>query len=261
MHRIHRLVGLLAALTMLTALAVPVAAADDNARVRVVHASPDAPNVDIWVDGDRVLSDVPFTAISDYLSLPGGTYNIQVTATGDTAPVIEADLTFEAGMGYTVAAIGMLSEIGATVLTDDLAIADGMSKLRVFHASPSAPASVDVAVTDGPVLVEGLSYPEATGYLTVEAGTYALEIRSAGEAEAALTLSATLAANTNYTAFAMDGGDAGVQVIVAIDATAAHTPDTAVSGASGSALTMVGLVMLASGLVFGGRRLAAARAR
>ena len=100
--------------------------------------------------------------------------------------------------------------------------ADGQAKLRVFHASPSAPAEVDVAVTDGPILVEALAYPEATGYLTVDAGTYPLEIRAAGDEMAALTLEATLEAGQNYTAIAMDDPEAEVpvQVIVATEAMA-----------------------------------------
>ncbi len=106
--------------------------------MRVVHASPDAPNVDVWVDGEIVLTDVPFTAVSDYLTLPAGDYNIQVTATGATDPVIDADLTFEAGTSYTVAAIGLLADIcchGPHRRSD--VPAEGQAKLRVFHASPS----------------------------------------------------------------------------------------------------------------------------
>ena len=199
----QRVFGLIGALGLVAILAMPVAA-QNEAFVRVVHASPDAPNVDVWVDGETVLTDVPFTAVSDYLTLPAGTYNVQVTATGSTDPVIDADLTLEAGISYTVAATGLLADITATVLTDDRMPADGQAKLRVFHASPSAPAEVDVAVTDGPILVEALAYPEATGYLTVDAGTYPLEIRAAGDEAAALSLEATLEAGQNYTAIAMD---------------------------------------------------------
>lgn len=218
---IRRALGLVGALGLVAVLAVPVAA-QDEAFVRVVHASPDAPNVDVWVDGEAVLTDVPFTAVSDYLAMPAGTYNVQVTASGTTDPVIDADLTLEAGTSYTVAATGLVADITATVLTDDRVPADGQAKLRVFHASPSAPAEVDVAVTDGPVLAEALAYPEATGYLTVDAGTYPLEIRAAGEATAALSLEATLEAGENYTAIAMDDPETegGVQVIVATEAMA-----------------------------------------
>ena len=101
---IRRALSLVGALGLVAVLALPVAA-QDEAFVRVVHASPDAPNVDVWVDGETVLTDVPFTAVSDYLALPAGTYNVQVTATGDTNPVIEADLTLEAGQNYTAIAM------------------------------------------------------------------------------------------------------------------------------------------------------------
>lgn len=236
----RRAMSLIGSLALTAAVALPVAA-QDEAFVRVVHASPDAPNVDVWVDGSTVLTDVPFTAVSDYLAVPAGDHNVQVTATGETDPVIDADLTLAAGTSYTVAAVGLLADISATVLTDDRTPAADQSKLRVFHASPSAPASVDVAVTDGPVLVEGLAYPEATGYLTVDPGTYPLEIRAAGETDAALTLEATLEAGENYTAIAMDGGDAGVQVIVATEAMA--IPDSAMA-APGVPVAPIGLLLV-----------------
>jgi hypothetical protein len=237
---IRTLVGLAGSVALIAALAVPAAAADE-AHVRVVHASPDAPNVDVWVDGEIVLTDVPFTAVSDYLALPAGDHNVQVTATGSTDPVIDADLTLEAGTSYTVAATGLLADIAPVVLVDDRMPASGQAKLRVFHASPSAPASVEVAVTDGPVLVEALAYPEATDYLTVDPGVYALEIRAAGEAEAALSLEATLEAGQNYTAIAMDGGDAGVQVIVATEAMA--MPDTAMAAPTFPTVGIGGLLL------------------
>ena len=249
-------IRLAGAMLLLALTTVPVAA-QDEAYVRVVHASPDAPNVDVWVDGERVLDDVPFTAVSDYLALPGGDHNVQVTATGSTDAVIEADLTLEAGASYTVAAIGMLADISATVLVDDRAPADGQTKLRVFHASSAAPASVDVAVSDGPVLVEGLAYPEATGYLTIEPGTYALEVRAAGEAEAALTLDATLEAGQNYTAIAIDGGEAGVQVIVATEAM--NMPDTAMGQPAAPLGAIGGVLIVLAALT--GLRLAVSRAR
>jgi Domain of unknown function (DUF4397) len=247
---IRRALGVIGALGLIAVVTVPVAA-QNEAFVRVVHASPDAPNVDVWVDGETVLTDVPFAAVSDYLTLPAGTYNVQVTATGSTDAVIDADLTLEAGASYTVAATGLLADITATVLTDDRMPADGQAKLRVFHASPSAPAEVDVAVTDGPILVEALAYPEATGYLTVDAGTYPLEIRAAGDEAAALSLEATLEAGQNYTAIAMDDpeSEAGVQVIIATEAMA-EMPNTAVAQPTMSValigLALVGLALTAA---------------
>lgn len=245
MRKLNRLVGLLAGTAMVAALAVPVAAdSHDNAMVRVVHASPDAPNVDVWVDGETVLTDVPFTAVSDYLTVPAGTYNIQVTATGDTTPVIEADLEFAGGTATTIAAYGLLADISAAVFTDDTMIADGQAKLRAIHLSPSAPADVDIAVQGGDVVVPGLPFPEASGYLTLDAGDYPLEIRAAGDTAAALQFDVTLEANTNYTAFAMDAAD-GVQVIAAMDAQGtAMSPDTAMAQPTGVSQTILAGIAL-----------------
>jgi hypothetical protein len=250
MRTTSRAFGILAGTALVAALAMPVAAdSHDNAMLRVVHASPDAPNVDVWVDGETVLTDVPFTAVSDYLSVPAGTYNVQVTATGDTTPVIDADLTLEAATAYTVAAHGLLADISAAVFTDDTAIPDGQAKLRAIHLSPSAPADVDIAVTGGDVVVPGLAYPEASGYLTLDAGDYPLEIRAAGDTAAALEFDVTLEANTNYTAFAMDAED-GVQVIAAVDAQEADMPNTAMAAAPGvtpaliAGIALIGLAIL-----------------
>ena len=258
MRSTSRLLGILAGTALVAALAVPVAADEhDNAMVRVVHASPDAPNVDVWVDGETVLTDVPFTAVSDYLSVPAGTYNIQVTATGDTTPVIEADLEFAAGSATTIAAVGLLADIGPAVFTDDITTADGQAKLRAIHLSPSAPADVDIAVTEGDVVVPGLAYPEASGYLTLDAGDYPLEIRAAGDSAAALEFDVTLEANTNYTAFAMDA-EGGVQVIAAVDATGtAEMPDTALAQpTTTSPALLAGIALIGLAIVAGIRSLA-----
>ena len=46
--------------------------------------------VDVYVNGEPVLTDVAYTTISDYLPLPAGTQKVTVYATGDTStPVID----------------------------------------------------------------------------------------------------------------------------------------------------------------------------
>ncbi len=174
------------------AIAAPASAADE-ARVRVLHASPDAPNVDVHLDGALVdaLADVPFGTISDYLTIPAGSHQVQVYATGTTdSPVIDAELDFETGSATTVAATNAVAEIEAQVLVDaPAADADG-AQVRVVHFSADAPA-IDVA-PDGAdpadAIVRNLAYPNPTDYLVVPADTYDLEVRLAGEPTVALQL-------------------------------------------------------------------------
>ncbi|MEM7262358.1 MAG: DUF4397 domain-containing protein [Planctomycetota bacterium] len=190
--------------TLFAALVGWSGSVEASALVRVAHLSPDAPNVDVWVDGNVVLSDVPFGAISDRLPLPPGTYTVQVTPAGATEPVvIDADLTLDSGVSYTVAATGVLADIAPLVLVDDTVTDPDFAKVRFNHTSPDAPA-VDVAVAGGPVLFSNVSFGESSGYLNVDPGTYDLEVRVAGTSTVALSLpGVALAGETNYEVFAI----------------------------------------------------------
>ncbi|QRV15670.1 DUF4397 domain-containing protein [Haloterrigena salifodinae] len=150
--------------------------------VRVAHLSPDAPNVDVWVDGDAVLEDVPYRAVSDYLELEPGTYAVKITAAGDPDTVVFDD-DLEVGEGdYTVAAVGELAEenqpFEVAVFEDDLSDPGEKARIRLVHASPDAPA-VDVTAGDGEtVLFEGAAFGDAAA-VEVPADMYTLEVRPA----------------------------------------------------------------------------------
>ena len=208
------------------------ALAAGTADVRVLHASPDAPAVDVYLDDAKVdaLTNVPFGTISDYLAIPAGKHNVKVYATGTTSsPVIDADVTVAAGDAYTIAATGALADISAQVLKDDPAPTAKSAKVRVIHFSADAPA-VDIATAGSAVdeaVVKGLAYTNATDYLPLPGGTYDLEVRLAGESTVALALDNAKVQNGRaYSVFAIGsaaspavGGNA-LQAVVAVDATA-----------------------------------------
>ncbi len=158
--------------------------AGDEAGVRVAHLSPDAPNVDVYIDGDAVLEDVPYLDVSDSLDLESGSYDVMITAAGDMDTVVY-DEELEIGDGdYTIAALGELDEqnqpFEPAVLEDDLSDPGEMARVRLVHASPDAPA-VDVTVGDGEVvLVEDAAFGDAAA-VEVEPDDYTLEVRPATE--------------------------------------------------------------------------------
>lgn len=229
-------------LTNLLALALTVgiagpACSDDNtteptpmpasANVRVVHASPDAPNVDVLVDGAIVLTNVPYEAASAYLAVPAGTRNLQVRATGTTTTVINADVPLTAGTYYTVMATGPVASIQPLVLTDDLANpAAGNVKVQLVHAAPSAP-TVDIYVTAPGADISMMSptltavpFRGYSNYLEVPAGTYQVRITPTGTKTVALdTGDLVLAAGQIRTGVALDavGGGAPFGAIVLAD--------------------------------------------
>ncbi len=240
-HRISVLAALAVAGAVLLG-SVGGAAAADTAKLRVLHASPDAPAVDVYADGSKVLSNVPFGTISSYLTVPAGPHHLQVFAAGTTTgAVIDANVTLDAGKAYTVAATNALSKIEAQVIVDDPMPTSGMAQVRAVHLSADAPA-VDVAprgsAADG-ALVKGLVYPKNSGYLDLKPGAYSLDVRLAGTTTVALALpKLDLAAGTSYSVFVIGSaaspavGGHGLQAVVAVDATAAAPVATATPSAS-----------------------------
>ena len=239
---IRRVLVLGLALLMALALATPaLAQGSGEAQVRVAHLAPDAPNVDVYVNGEPVLTDVPYTTVSDYLSLPAGAQQVTVYAAGDTAsPVIDAPVDVAAGGAYTVAAVGLVADgsLTAQVYEDDLrSPASGNAKVRVVHASPDA-GPVDVVPRGGQALVSGLTFPEASPYAEVPAGTYTLDVNAAATSKTALTVpDATLASGGVYSAFAVGTvfADSLNVLLVQDDAAGAGASASATANASAAA--------------------------
>lgn len=84
----------------------------EEAKVRFVHTSPDAPAVDVGLtDGSVVFGDTAFRGSSMYAQLPAGSYDLEVRVAGTMDIALELPNTMlEEGTNYTVFAIGSLNE-------------------------------------------------------------------------------------------------------------------------------------------------------
>ncbi|MDX5418341.1 MAG: DUF4397 domain-containing protein [Hymenobacteraceae bacterium] len=177
---------------------------NETASVMVVHASPDAPGVDLLVDNNKVnTAALTFPNNTGYLDVNAGRRNVKVNAAGTSTTVIDANLDLEEDQNYSVFAINTLSNIEALVLEDDLtAPASGKAHVRFVHLSPDAPA-VDIAVTNGPVLFSNRAFKSATAFTPVDAASYDLEVRLAGTNTVVLSVPGVqLASGRIYTIFA-----------------------------------------------------------
>lgn len=217
------------ALSALLLVAAAGLASAQNGRVRVVHASPDAPAVDIYVNGGKVLENLPFKEYSDYLAVPAGTYNVEIKVTGTDTVVKALSLPVSANRDYTAVAVGYATGnrqpgFDVKLLEDDNSLpANNGVKLRVMHGAPGAP-EVDVYVTGpfetlmgkDPVLAR-VPFNAASGYLTVPVATYQARVAVAGTKTVAIdSHRLTTWANMIRTIIAVDnrGGGAPFELIV-----------------------------------------------
>ena len=220
---------------LLAASALTAACSDDDnntgpegqARVRVVHASPDAPAVDVLVDDAAALSNVGYLTASDYVELANGAHNVKVNAAGTSTTVIDADVDLADGTDYTVIASGLLEAIQPIVLEDDNSTpAAGTARVRAIHGAPSAPA-VDVYVTAPGADLEAASpalsnvaFGDVADYLEVPAGDYQVRVTPAGTKTVVIDSGAlTLTSGQVRTAIAVDapGGGAPFDLLILDD--------------------------------------------
>jgi hypothetical protein len=208
MLRSLRLLPLALALGALAAFAI--SCGGSHASMRFVHASPDAPNVDVAVDGKTVSTNLPFTSVSPgsgYLTITAGNRLVEVRPTGTATDLVNApNVGFGSHQRYTVFFTGLVNakppnQAISLVTDDNSAPQSGNFKLRVFHASPSAcatppcsgvppsppPSPIDVYVVapgtniaNLPPTIPSLAYQQASGYLDIGAASYEVIVTLSG---------------------------------------------------------------------------------
>jgi hypothetical protein len=191
--RRSRSVGLFASALLAGALVLGGCGSDSNPQtsLRVIHASPDAPQVNVLVDGDAVLTEVDYKQGSGFERLDRGTYDIAVEAItpgGDVTVIDVSAASLASDREYSVLAIGKVagSTLRPLIIDNPRAMVPaGQVRAQVVHAAPDAPP-VSVYVT-APVAdlaaatpLGSFSFGETLGPVEVPAGDYRIRITLAG---------------------------------------------------------------------------------
>jgi hypothetical protein len=190
-----------------------------NARVQVVHAAAAAPMVDIYVtapdadiDAAQPLATASFKGSTGQVEVAGGDYQIRLTPAGVKTVVFDSGtVNLPAGADLLVAAT---QNTGTGTSPVTLLVADGTSSfkiwdvnskanVRVVHAVSDAP-DVDVVANDAITLFDGISFPDVTGYIAVDAGDYSIDVAVDGSPETIAIEDAAISVESGmfYTAFA-----------------------------------------------------------
>ncbi len=180
---------LASALAVTATLALPGAALAAG-QIRVLHASPDAPAVDVYVDGAKAVKALDRGEITPYLALKRGWHRYAVRPAGAaprSAAVLKGRFWVPDNRASTLAATGFLSDLQIRRIRDAVRRPFDAARIRVVHLSPDAPA-VDIVADGVGTVISGLKYPNASGYLVVPAGTYTFRVRAAGSPDDVLVV-------------------------------------------------------------------------
>jgi len=187
------------------------------AKIRFLHAAPDAPAVDIRVNsgnGPVVFSNVSFKDIESYVQVAPGSYTFVVTPAGSTTELFVFDpISVSSGGVFTVVAHGTLAadsyDFAVRVFIDNNAgntfadLTQAVARALVVHASPDAPG-VALLVDNITVNSSALTFPQNTGYLPIAAGLRNIKVNAFGSSLTVIDKDLALKSGGNYSVFAVD---------------------------------------------------------
>ena len=91
---------------------------DDQAYLRVLHASADAPDVDVALNGDVVLRDVSFQQGTGYLEIEDGLTTVEILVAGTETVAFSTEVDLMDNGYYSVIAINDVAELDLKVIDD-----------------------------------------------------------------------------------------------------------------------------------------------
>jgi Domain of unknown function (DUF4397) len=196
-----------------------------NASLRIIHASPDAPAVDVDFNGTPGLSNLDYGNASNALAAVPGTVSVTVKGRlpgGVRLPVIgPADVPLTSGTNYAILAVNTVSAIEPLIVTRETSpVTSANVRLQVVHAAPAAPA-VSVWVTDptadlaASTPVGSFAFKEVLPAATVPAGDYRIRVTAQGTSTPVLFDSGTitLAGGSDLLVAALQNTGAGASPI------------------------------------------------
>ncbi len=191
-------------LLVLAPLALAACNHDDSSappQVQVLHASPDAPAVNVIVDGSAAVQNLDYGKGTAYTPLTAASHSIEVQAQTPGSPTTvigPTSLTLAANTIYTIVAEGPVASIGPVVFSrPEESVASTSTRVEVLHAAPNAP-SVSVWVTapgadlSSSTPLGTFSFQGSLPPATVPAGQYEIRVTPGGASTPVLFDSGTI---------------------------------------------------------------------
>ena len=127
-------------------------ATETQSYVRLLHAMPRGPKVDVYIDGTKKFNDADFGSLSKYLALPAGYHSFSIVTNAENnqpeRTLLSRARTLRGGSYYTVGPYGVKEQPKLLAFSDSSGgLQADTARLTLFHLSPGAPPFDVFAVT------------------------------------------------------------------------------------------------------------------
>jgi hypothetical protein len=192
----------------------------NTAQVRVIDASPDSGLIDSYQNNAALAYNLGFGTATSYISTPTGVSTLAADKAGTRQVLIASTETLAAGKQYTEIVGASLANMQQAFFVDQSTPAPaGQISVRIIDEAthfgdvdvymvPMAPASGRGASASA--LAVNLGFGSNSGYISIPAGTYAIEVVPTGTVLASSTVTLLSGAQIAYTSGA-------VRTVVLID--------------------------------------------
>ncbi len=173
------------------------------AYVSLYHASPNAPELDVFVD-DRQVNRLEFTDYTGYLNFYTGNRHFEISPLNASNALIDTTVTFTNGAFYSIFIVNNLSNVETlTVLDSASAPSSGKAKIRFINLSPDAGAfDVTVDESSSP-LFAGQAFKTSSNFVELDAAESSFVLKASGGSDELVSVSdAELQAGKFYTIIA-----------------------------------------------------------
>lgn len=147
---------------------------ENGSYIRFLHASYNAPAIDIFINDVPIVKDLSYRNFSQYYKASAGFYNVKIYPAGNKNLILlEETIELNKNNIYTLAVMGTYDANGIelNLIADHLRDIDkNYSYIRFINLSPSL-ENVDVVLNDK-LEISQLSYGTESSYLEMKPGKY-----------------------------------------------------------------------------------------
>jgi hypothetical protein len=178
--------------------------------IRFFNAWPCEAAVDIYVNGERLASNLGYQQFAGYFTVKPCCYRIEVLPSGKgkhgECPIAEVCFTVCPRSAMTLAVVGGCEGLlGMQEAYDPCGRVRDRCKayVRFVNLSSNSPP-LDVVISGGARLFQNVGYTTRTRYVPIDSGTYVFQLRPSGSSRQGLTMSpVSFDRGTSYTLYAV----------------------------------------------------------